>query len=67
MYSAINRLSVDCYPSFRQGIRWSMNQEQHVKVIGDVAARPRHGWIDTSEGQVHGRGQGRAGGAEDDE
>jgi two-component system, NarL family, response regulator DegU len=36
MYRTINLLIVDDHPLFRQGVRWSLNEEQDIKVIGDV-------------------------------
>ncbi len=37
MYRTINLLIVDDHPLFRQGVRWSLNEEQDIKVIGDLA------------------------------
>jgi len=37
MYRTINLLIVDDHPLFRQGVRWSLNKDQDIKVIGDVA------------------------------
>jgi two-component system, NarL family, response regulator DegU len=37
MYRTINLLIVDDHPLFRQGVRWSLNDEQDIKVIGDMA------------------------------
>ena len=37
MYRTVNLLIVDNHPLFRQGVRWSLNDDQHIKVIGDVA------------------------------
>jgi two-component system response regulator DegU len=37
MYRTINILIVDDHPLFRQGVRWSLNDEQDIKVIGDMA------------------------------
>jgi two-component system, NarL family, response regulator DegU len=36
MYRTINLLIVDDHPLFRQGVRWSLNEEQDIKVIGDA-------------------------------
>lgn len=36
MYRSINLLIVDDHPLFRQGVRWSLNEEQDIKVIGDA-------------------------------
>ena len=36
MYRTINLLIVDDHPLFRQGVRWSLNDEQDIKVIGDI-------------------------------
>jgi two-component system, NarL family, response regulator DegU len=36
MYRSITLLIVDDHPLFRQGVRWSLNEEQDIKVIGDV-------------------------------
>jgi two-component system, NarL family, response regulator DegU len=36
MYRSINLLIVDNHPLFRQGVRWSLNEEQDIKVIGDL-------------------------------
>ena len=38
MYRTINLLIVDNHPLFRQGVRWSLNDEQGIKVIGDAAS-----------------------------
>ncbi len=37
MYRSVNLLIVDDHPLFRQGVRWSLNEEQDIKVIGDAA------------------------------
>ncbi len=37
MYRTINLLIVDDHPLFRQGVRWSLNDEQDIKVIGEAA------------------------------
>jgi DNA-binding NarL/FixJ family response regulator len=36
MYRTINLLIVDDHPLFRQGVRWSLNEEQDIKVIGEA-------------------------------
>jgi DNA-binding NarL/FixJ family response regulator len=38
MYRTINLLIVDDHPLFRQGVRWSLNEEQDIKVIGDLSS-----------------------------
>lgn len=36
MYRTINLLIVDDHPMFRQGVRWSLNDEQDISVAGDA-------------------------------
>lgn len=38
MYRTINLLIVDDHPLFRQGVRYSLQEEHDVKVIGDAAS-----------------------------
>ncbi|GAC1353958.1 MAG: response regulator transcription factor [Herpetosiphon sp.] len=37
MYRTINLLIVDDHPLFRQGVRWSLNDEQDITVMGEAA------------------------------
>ncbi|MBA3946913.1 MAG: response regulator transcription factor [Herpetosiphonaceae bacterium] len=37
MYRTINLLIVDDHPLFRQGVRWSLNDEQDISVMGEAA------------------------------
>lgn len=37
MYRTINLLIVDDHPLFRQGVRWSLSEEQDIKVIGEAS------------------------------
>ncbi len=38
MRRSIKLLVVDDHPLFRQGVRWSMQKERDIKVVGDVAS-----------------------------
>jgi DNA-binding NarL/FixJ family response regulator len=38
MYRTINLLIVDDHPLFRQGVRWSLSEEQDIKVIGEASS-----------------------------
>ncbi len=38
MYRSINLLIVDDHPLFRQGVRWSLNDEQDISVVGESAS-----------------------------